>query len=343
MNFYIYESGTFSIPKGVMQHKACVTVCVVISDIKKESLKKKFDSFCSNLPKKMVTNGEPKGSKFDNSKKLEFCETLYEFKDYLLIIPVTIDMTLLAMLDIENNMKEIVSNKCLEFCDYVEHESMKEDLRLLSKQLDNLSNEEFLKIGSYAYAFFKSVQHSIMVLSTKGNENSWNDVVLEIDKINPKKNTREKEIFSKMVGMWTESWSRSDRIILLKEIHTSDHPIVKKFDIEDGLDGRKLTSLTDWSDSKESWGIQIADISSNIVYNAVNDLDNENDSFAPFCELMKLSIYGYYDGPGLFSPFVCNDQYDELFRVKYKKLGEEMIKYGFLEDYNANIIDRLGL
>ena len=341
MNFYIDESGTFSIPQGIIQHKACVVTCVVISDIKLKSLENKFLSFCSNLPPHMISNGEPKGSNFDVDKKLEFCEMLSEFRDYMLVIPVTLDMTLLAMLDSQRKMKTIIRDKILELCVNVEHESTRNELELLGKQIGNISEEDFLKISCYAYAFFISFQHAVMVLSINGNEKSWDDIILEIDRINPKKDSREKLIFNKMVSMWGESWSKKSPIKLLKDIHTDDHPIVRNFNLKDGLDSRKITALTDWSDSKQSWGLQVADIASNIVYCAVNDLENHYNSFTPFCKLMTLSTYGYDDGPGLFTPFEMRKEEYDLIRSKYIKLGKEMIGFGFQKNYKANYADRL--
>jgi hypothetical protein len=287
MDFYVDESGAFSIPPGFMQHNACVVVCVVISDLKKEHLKNEFESFSSNLPADLLVNGEPKGSKFDNHKKFEFCEMLSRFKDNLLIIPITLDMTLISMLSDQNNLKQKLHDACIEYCDYMQQESLKNELRLLARQWMNISYQETLKIACYAYVLFISMRHSILALSTGGNEVSWNKVNIEIDRSNKKLNSREKIIFSKMLGMWFESWSRKEPFAFIRQIH-DQHFLVKNCNSQDGLNHEELNhgeiiKDINWGDSKDSWGLQVADIACSIVYSAANDLENQKGSFAPFC------------------------------------------------------------
>lgn len=328
MNFYVDESGAFSIPTGLIQHQACVVVCVVVSDLKHEYLKHKFESFCSKLPNEMLINGEPKGSKLNRHKRIEFCDMLGEFKENILIIPVTIDMSLTAMLDTECNLNQRLHDRCIELCDYMKHESMKDDLRLRAKQFMNLSYQELLKIASYARCLFESIRYSILELSTNGNENSWDTVHIEIDRSNKALDSREKIIFDDMLGLWFEAWSKKKPFTFIREIHTDQHPIVKNYNSPDGIDGNKMIKEINWMDSKHSWGLRIADIAASIIYQAVNDIDNKEDSFVPFCGLMKLSPYRAIDGPGLFSPFRITKEMNKLFKVKYRKLSLEMLRNG---------------
>jgi uncharacterized protein DUF3800 len=328
MDFYIDESGEFSIPKGVIKHQACVAVCVVVSDLKRDSLERKFEDFCSNLPYEMMVNGEPKGSKLNRHKRIEFCDILGEFVGNLLIIPATIDMSLTAMLDTEHNLNQRLQDRCIELCNYMEHESMKEDLRLKARQFKNLGYQELLKIASYARCLFESIHFSINYLSTNGNEDSWNNVYVEIDRSNKALDSREKLLFSDMLYVWFESWSRKKPFTFDREIHTDQHPLVKNYDTPNGIDGNKMIKEIKWMDSKHSWGLRIADIAANIIYQAVNDLDNKEDNFVQFCALMKLSPYRAIHGPGLFSPFRITKDMDELFKVKYRKLSLEMLRNG---------------
>lgn len=269
------------------------------------------------------------------------------FKDNLLIIPITLDMTLISMLSDQNNLKQKLHDACIEYCDYMQQESMRNELRLLARQWMNISYQETLKIACYAYVLFISMRHSILALSTRDNEMSWNKVYIEIDRSNNKLNSREKIIFSKMLGMWFESWSRKEPFTFIKQIH-DQHVLVKNCDSQDGQNQEELIhdeiiKYINWGDSKDSWGLQVADIASSIVYSAANDLENQKGSFAPFCKLMELSSYGYLDGPGLFSPLPMSQEVSNIFSSKYKNLSEVLRLNGFKANYYGQISDRLDL
>ncbi|MGB7293940.1 MAG: DUF3800 domain-containing protein [Thermodesulfobacteriota bacterium] len=342
MKFYIDESGSFSIPEGFIQHSACVVTCVVVSEFKFDEIKAMFESYSSTLTDEQFVNGEPKGSKLTKEQRIEFCEMLLKLKKNILVVPITVDMTLLAMLDNERTIVQKLYDRCMELRQYMLHETMKEQLELLAKQFKNLSYQECLKIICYAHSLYVSMRYSILCLSSGNNEKSWNNIEIEIDKSNKKLNSREKIIFSKMLSMWFEAWSKKEPFTLLDEIHTPIHPFVKNYCFKGAIDGNKLINNNlKWTDSKDSFGIKISDFASNIIFNAVNDLENKNNTFTTFCELMKLSPYGFNDGPGLFTPFDLTNDVRTLFRRKYKALGKEMIRNNFKPTYYGEIVNRL--
>jgi len=139
MKFYIDESGSFGIHEGLMQHSACVVVCVVVSECKLDEIKTIFETYCSKLTNKQLVNGELKGSKLNNEQRIEFCKILSKFKKNILVVPITIDMTLLAMLDNEKTIIQKFCDRCMELRQYMLHYTMKKDLELLAKQFKNLS------------------------------------------------------------------------------------------------------------------------------------------------------------------------------------------------------------
>jgi hypothetical protein len=211
----------------------------------------------------------------------------------------------------------------------------------------NISYQETLKIACYAYVLFISMRHSILALSTSGNEVLWNDIDIEIDRSNHKLNSREKIIFSKMLGMWFESCSRKEPFRFINEIH-NQHPLVKNYNSPDGkadeaLIHEEIIKDIKWGDSKYSWGLQIADIACSIVYSAANDLENQKGSFDPFCKLMELSTYGYIDCLGLFSPLPMSEDISKIFSAKYKSLSEILRLNDFKANYYGQISDRLDL
>lgn len=329
MKFYIDESGDYRIPDNLITHKACVTLSIVVSDLIHEKLRAEFERFCSKLNTSEYEDGEPKGAKLTKEHRAEFCELLSGLRG-LLIIPTTIDLSLIAFLQQEHKpIQEKMYKHLNELTHKMLHESMREDLRLLAKQFNNLSLQQCLKIFSLANCLYESLWSAIIYLSSEGHEASWETISYEIDRTNVRRNSREEIVFTQLIGGWISAWSKSRPFTLIKEIHTPDHPFVRNFDTSDGtLDGNKLIEgKIIWSDSRQSWGVRLADFASNVVYNAVNDLDDRNGNATLFASLMRSSPYGFKKGPGLFSPYkeIPND-ISRLFRAKYRLLSESMKK-----------------
>ena len=327
MKFYIDESGDYRVPENLITHKACVTLSIAVSDLIRKELRAEFERFCSKLNASEHENGEPKGAKLSKENRAEFCELLSRFKGGLLVIPTTVDLSLIAFLQKEQKpIQERMYQHLNDLTKIMLHESMREDLRLLAKQFSNLSQQQCLKVFSLVNCIYESLHNAIIFLSTHGHEASWETISYEIDRTNVRPNSREKIVFSKMIGGWISAWSKSKPFTLIKEIHTPNHPFVRNFDTLQGIDGNKLIEgKIIWSDSRKSWGVRLADFASNIVYNAVNDLDDRNGNATLFASLMRSSPYSFKKGPGLISPYkkIPNDIL-KLFRGKYRLLSEFM-------------------
>ena len=86
-------------------------------------------------------------------------------------------------------------------------------------------------------------------------------------------------------------------------IHTAEHPLVKKYSRGDKMNLNALVKDNlAWVDSKEHWGVRVADIAANIVYQAVRDLDDRKERATLFALLMRSSLLQPGKGPGLMSP-----------------------------------------
>jgi len=129
-------------------------------------------------------------------------------------------------------------------------------------------------------------------------------------------------VFSLMVLSWLTAWSFRHPIILVTELHTPEHPFVQNFDTEAGVAfGRLVRDRIHWLSSKESWGLQVADIAANVVGRAIEELNDTNGTVTLYGSLMRSSYYGPLRGPGLVSPLA---EPDNATAMKYRLLVDEM-------------------
>jgi len=312
MKFFFDESGDFRIPENEKEHKVGVVLGVVISELVEEELYEKFDNFVSGLDTSEFENGEPKGSLLTNKSKVKFCKLLNNFEG-ILLTPVTLDLSSLFYVGYTNFNKEMAEMLAFN-AQRMKYETMKEELLLLSRQAGNLSPEQATRIYSIANCFRKALKHAIIFLSEGDYEICWEELEYIVDQYQVSKNSREEQLFSKIILAWLAGWSRKHPFIQIKEIHTEDHIIMKKYHFGYAFNlGALLQDKIYWKDSSNVKGLQIADIAANIVYRASTELNDKNDSVSIFSSLMRSSRYGYSQGPGLFTPISLVDFNNEKF------------------------------
>lgn len=323
MKFYFDESGEFSIPSDKNKHAVSIVMGVAISEMILNQLFNDFKKFLLNLKSCELENGEPKGYLLTNNHKKDFCDLLAEF-DGISLTPVTLDLSLLSNSQYLNTSK-IFSDYLAGYSIKMKYKKAQDQLLLLSKQYKNLSNQQALRIYSIAYCFKMALEHSFLFLSNRGHENSWESVRFEIDRVQKNTNSREEKVFSILILGWLDGWSRELPIYFVKEIHTRDHPLVKKYGDENGVDiAKMIKNNIYWGNSKNSLGLQIADIASNIVFKAAYNLEKDKESLMLFSSLMNSSYYGAKKGPGLFSPVLDGVNDAKKTSKKYKILSEVM-------------------
>lgn len=300
MRFFFDESGDFTVPSNTFEHRASVVVGVSVSELVEEGLQESYAAFVEGLADEKKHNGEPKGRLFDPKDCHRFCRMLAENADAY-VTPVTLDLTCFLNNEHEalpKKMKEILQQQSLECI----HETMRDETALLGRQLGNLSSEQALRIAALAYCFQETVRDAVMFLSCRGHEGAWEKLSFEIDAAQRRPGSREHAVFSIMLLSWLTAWSRSHPLPLVKEIHTSDHPFVRLYEREEGIDlGKIVRGNLHWVDSSTSWGIQIADISASIVHRAVHDLEDEEGWGSVLGHLMRSSVRGPRTCLGLFS------------------------------------------
>ncbi len=221
---------------------------------------------------------------------------------YIIVTPVTLDLSHLAQYD-HGAFMEQMTGRFSEISALARHQRLRDELDLLSRRVVNLSYAQFLRLYSIAHCIRDSLQNTIIFVPCNGDDDPWQAVRVEIDRVQVRKDAREELIMANMLLGWLTGWSRSDPFVLVDEIHTTSHPFVGRYDTPNGIDlGKIFRGNVHWVDSRESWGVQIADIAATIVYQAVKDLDDRHGAVTTCAGLMQMSRYRSGHSLGLFTP-----------------------------------------
>jgi hypothetical protein len=322
MNFYFDESGSFDLPASSAVHQSAVVVGVAIPDHVQEPLFARFGQFTSLLGPPEFSNGEPKGALLSTDHRHEFAEMLSEFGGRISLTPVTLDLSSVSGSDcheLNTTMYEVLSEAANRFA----YPTARDEIRLLSRQFKNLSNQQSLRIYAIANCFREALAHAVLFLSHKENEPSWENLRFEMDRVQVRSSNREERVLSIIILAWLEGWSHKKPLVTIKEIHTPHHLFVRKYCVEQGVDiGRIIRGNTYWVNSADSTGIRIADMSASIIYRAVQDLNDHRQSLTIFRKLMKgSSFYGPARASGVFSPTsALNDTSIQKYKPLYDAL-----------------------
>jgi hypothetical protein len=289
MLFFFDESGDFGLPTAD-EHKCAVICGIVIPETIAENIRQDFVEFVSGLSSAEKSNGEPKGSLLTEKKRKLFCLILSRYKE-ILITPAILDLSV-SLGDKTANIDSVMKAVLFENAKKCVYNTMRCEIEELGRQWGNLSINEGLKLVALASCFLRAIEFSVICHSDEAYHYCWENICFTIDAVRTAELTRDKKIFTWMVLMWLTAWSQRHPLTLIKEIHTADHPFVKTYDTKDGFDlGKMLKGNIKYEDSKTSYGLQIADICANIIYQAFHDLKNYNNKLSIFKMLMKNCPY----------------------------------------------------
>lgn len=318
MFMYFDEAGDFQIPAQTSTHRAAVVVGISICDGSVEAARTRFGAFLARVPDSEREKGEVKGKLLSPDNAVAFCEVLEQI-DGLQVTPVILDLSHLAEAGVRDLATQL--RERLEFAaTQMQHEAARDGWELLGRQVGNLSSPQMLRIFSLANAVRAALEHAILFQSAGDDTSSWHSIRVEVDRVQERQGSREERVFSIMVLAWLAGWSRSHPFTFINEIHTPDHPILKLYGTDQGVDiGPMLRDRIFWVDSSESWGVQMADIAASVVFQAATDLDDHRGAIGRFRHVMRSSPYGPGRGPGLFTPL---SEDPSAFAGKYALLNE---------------------
>lgn len=272
MKFYFDESGNFQLPpKG--EHRAGIVSGIAIPDSDEPEIFRRFDTFVGKLPSSAFKNGEPKGRLLDDAALKEFAHMFVDLPG-ILFCPIMLDLTSLVGQS-QADVAGLVSKKLMQIQTACKHESFRTQLVELANDVRGLSIQQALRLVAWAKCVSRTVQDSMIHHSGTRYDPAWDSLRFEFDPVEQTPGNREERIFNVMLPMWISSWSYDDPVTLIEGVHTAEHPLVKNWDTETGLDiGKMFSKNVYYVSSFISKGVQLADISATLVRRAVIGIAN---------------------------------------------------------------------
>lgn len=299
MLYFFDESGDFAVPPSGT-HKCGVVCGVVVPETAERPFREAFEAFVASLAPKEKPGSEPKGHLLSDSSRRGFCEMLNAWPQ-VLVTPTTLDLS-----DMPDRYRDGLGGlmKAKLFQDAARHagDPMRPEIEELGRRWSNLSANQGLRLMALASSFHEAVHHSVVFLAEREYDACWNSATFCVDAVQKQPLARETQVFQLMVLMWLTAWSRWQPFETIAEVHTKDHPFEQNFCSGEGIDlGKLLIGNIQFASSSGCWGLQVADICSNTVFQAVHDLNNWDNRLTFFRLLMRNCPYGAARGPGLMT------------------------------------------
>jgi hypothetical protein len=322
MRFFFDESGDFAIPQSD-EHKCGIVCGLVVPETVEDATKDTFKQFVDNLRPEEKSGDEPKGNLLTDESLIRFCDLLKEFRGEILVTPTTLDLSI-GSRQMAVSACDSMKTSLFERAKNCVYDTMREEVEELGRQWGNLSTNEALRLVALTSCFWEAIQHSVVLLSEEKYYSCWDPLDFIVDAVTIRRQSRNEVVFERMVLMWLTAWSKRRPLATIAEVHTDGHPFVRMYcPNENRVDlGKILRGNIRFCNSSDSFGLQIADICSNIVYRAVHDLNNWNNRLPIFRLLMRNCPYGRAGGgPGLISLHESNGR---IPAEKYRLLKQVM-------------------
>jgi hypothetical protein len=161
-----------------------------------------------------------------------------------------------------------------------------------------------------------------------------------IDRVQVRQGSREELVFKWTMLGWLQAWSQKSPTMIITEIHTDDHPLIKNYStINDKFDFTKIyRDNLHYQRSSESKGIQIADMAASIISHAVCGIVTF-DNLMNYGLLLKNNFWAAEDSHGLF----CLTDPSEVDSNHYQGLTEAVAKVRGGEEWRAIVRRRLSV
>jgi len=147
-----------------------VVVGIVVPEVCGDSLFAAYREFAATLGESERRKNEPKDSRLTRAHRRQFTEMLAPI-DGCLVIPISADLSEIA--SIGQNFPVELSRSLVEFAPRCVHQSMRDDVTLLSRQAGNLSSTELLKLLLYTTCIQECIHHAVLLRSHSQYQNCW--------------------------------------------------------------------------------------------------------------------------------------------------------------------------
>jgi len=315
MKFYFDESGVFFAPEDRMRHAVGIVVGVVVPETAEEDLWRRFRQFISTLPVSAFKNGEPKGRLLDAGARRSFAILMSEC-DAIQVCPTILDLTSIAGRALK--LRDGLAGKLQETASRCVFERMRQQVGSLADQVRKLSPQQSLRLRAWAQSAIRCIEDSIRAHSGQEFDSCWAKMTFEIDAVEENGGSREEEVFSNMLPAWAAAWYEKHPIMLIEEIHTENHPFVREWETDLGIDlGKMFRGNLRFSPSHNSLGIQVADMAASVVRWAVHRIVTP-DNLTSYGVMMSNSVRSATHAHGIIS-FADMNQADA---ARYRGLVE---------------------
>jgi hypothetical protein len=275
MKFFFDESGNFQLPPAG-KHRVGIVSGVAIPDSDEAGVFQQFDAFLSKQPASSFKNGEPKGRLLDDAGRKALADMLVGLPG-ILLCPIMLDLTSLVGQH-QTDAAGLVSRKLIQLQATCKHETFRNQIVELANDIGAMSMQQVLRLAAWAKCIARTVNDSIILHSGTKYESSWSSLRFEIDPVEQVPRNREERVFETMLPMWVSSWSHDEPFTEIEGIHTADHPLVKNWDCDKGLDiGKMFRNNVHYVSSATSKGIQLADMTASLVRRSVMGIVNAVD------------------------------------------------------------------
>jgi hypothetical protein len=267
MNFYFDESGDFRVPPDPQEHAVGIVIGVVVPETRQAVIWQRFQALLGTLPPSAFKKGEPKGNSLDADGRRAFAALISE-SEGILVCPILLDLTSIA--GRAEALRNAVAAKLEEWAALCLHETMRQEVLLLRRQVGNLSPEVTFRLAAWAQCIMRCIDNSIVGHSGPEFHGCWGSLRFEIDAVCRTGGNREEQVFPKLLPSWVTAWSVKRPFTLIEELHTESHPFVRNWDTDRGVDlGKMLRGNVHFCASEQSIGIQLADMAASLVRKAV--------------------------------------------------------------------------
>jgi hypothetical protein len=299
MKFYFDESGNFRLHDDGIARTGIVAG-VTIPESAETDVFAKFDAFLASLcPTAFNKKGEPKGSLLKGDERARFAR-MVAAEERIVVSPAILDITSISKS--KKDVRASMAAKLRSLAEQCIHQQLRDETHLIASQFKNLSDNQALRMGTIVYCIKRAFEQTVILMGGREYDDCWRDFRFEIDPADVRPDGREQVVFKWIMLGWLQGWSQKSPTMLITEVHTKDHPLIKNFSNEnDKFDyGKIYKDNIHYPDSAASKGLQIADMATTIINRAVNGV-TDTHSLTDYGYLLKNNLYSSTHVHGLFT------------------------------------------
>ena len=231
MRFYFDESGNFQV-RHSGEHNVGIVSGIAIPDSEEAEVFRRFDAFVNKLPSSAFKDGEPKGRLLDDDARKDFAHMLADIPG-ILLCPAILDLTSVVGQP-QADVPALLSQQFIQVQSDAKHQSFRDEIVALANDAAALSPQQAIRLTAWAQCISRTIKDSIVWYSNQF-ASSWTAVRFELDPVEEVPG-REDRVFRTMLPMMMSIWSHKEPLPIIEGLHAPDHPFMKTWNTERGVD-----------------------------------------------------------------------------------------------------------